>query len=302
MRHTRHWNAIAGILVTTGLVSLASPADAFTINQNDQFDQLLAVLLGDTTGLDNFSGTVSGNPIAFGLFTDDPFGLSSGVVLSTGNVEEIPGFNTQDNFFGDGADLSTPDTVTQNEDGSPFDVATLEINFEAADTVESLFFEYVFGSEEFLEFAGSEFNDFFSLELNGSNLALLTDSEGENNIVEINNLAQSPTGPFSDDYIDNPAGSTVPTKLDGYTRPLTFEGQVVPGTNTLRIQIADVSDDILDSAVFIKAGTLSTGNPDGGDNPGDDPDVVGIPEPSMLVGLLLLGGVSLGARRRVQSP
>ncbi|MEO1300590.1 MAG: choice-of-anchor L domain-containing protein [Cyanobacteria bacterium J06636_16] len=211
MRFTTQVALTAGLAVGASLNVITRPAVAFTITQNNDFDSFLSVLLGDTTGLSGFTGTVDGSPEAFGTFADDPFGLGSGVVLSTGNVADLPGENTGDLFTD--SDLTT-------DLPSPVDEAILEINFEADETVDQLFFQYVFGSEEFLEFGGSIFNDFFTLELNGTNLALLNDTVGDDNFVRVNNLVQSPTGPRSTDYIDNPSGPGTLTKLDGYTRPL----------------------------------------------------------------------------------
>lgn len=252
--------AISAVLLTTAGLSLVSlPAKAFSITPNNNFNQLFNLLLGNTTGLTNFTGSLSGASEAFGVFSGDPFGLGSGVVLSTGRVVDIPGQNTGSQ--NGNVDLSTNFDPVVFEPNRLFDVATLEIRFDASATVETLFFQYAFGSEEFPEWAGSEFNDFFTLELNGTNLALLNQSVGSDRVVRVNNLASSPTGPFSPDYVNNPAGSATLTKLDGYTRPLTFAGPVVTGSNLLRIQIADVSDSILDSAVFVKGGTLGTVDP-----------------------------------------
>ncbi|MEL6385139.1 MAG: choice-of-anchor L domain-containing protein, partial [Cyanobacteria bacterium J06626_18] len=223
-------------------------------------------------------------------FGDSPFGLDSGVVLSTGIAAEIPGPNTVD-VGSSNADLSTAFGPTIGAPGALLDSAKFEVSFDADETVDQLLFQYVFGSEEFLDFAGSNFNDFFTLELNGVNLALLNDSVGSDNLVNVNNLVGSPAGPFSTDYIDNPAGPDTLTKLDGYTQVLTFAGDVNTGSNTLAIQIADVSDGIVDSAVFIKGESLRT----------VPVAPQAVPEPSAIASLMLLGVLSLGASAKGRS-
>lgn len=284
MRFTPHVASATLMATVISLSAVAMPAKAFTVTQNNDFDDLLALLLGDTTGLDNITGTVSGNPAAFGTFENDPFDLGSGVVLSTGIAEEIPGQNTVIN-------LSTSFDGVLRVDGSPFDIATLEISFDADETVEQLFFQYVFGSEEFLEYVGNIYNDFFTLELNGVNMALLNNSLGEDDLVSINNLVldldedpESSEYFFSSDYVNNPAGSDTVTKLDGYTEVLNFAGDLVTGNNTLKIQIADVSDTIVDSAVFLKAESIGT------------VDTEKVPEPAIVSTLLFLGLVGAGAK------
>jgi hypothetical protein len=67
-------------------------------------------------------------------------------------------------------------------------------------------------------------------------------------------------------YRDNTATpNPYPTELDGLTVPLTCMAAVnpAPAINTMKLAIADASDSILDSAVFIEAGSLSTTPPAG---------------------------------------
>jgi hypothetical protein len=323
-------------MATTALLSLwGLPAMAFTITPTSDTDLLRNSLLGDTTGLSNFDLAVYDdlgevNDQAFGLFSDDPFGLGEGIVLSTGKVEDLPGLNTQDGGVdfhgGDLSDLSTDfepqsPSYEQREIGMQGDDMTLELSFDADSTVDKVFFEYVFGSEEFVEFGGTQFNDSFNMWLNGESLALLSDNQP----VTINNLVPDPNDPTSyhTDFIYNPVGSGVNTKLDGYTKNLTFEGQLIKNsTNTIRINVADWGDGILDAAVFIKGKSLGTKPPqlnpqpnddppdespfpsddpvtDPGTDPGnlfppDDPEPQSVPEPSGLLGLL--GVATLGVR------
>lgn len=145
--------------------------------------------------------------------------------------------------------------------GATNDSIKIEIEFDADNTAEFLYFEYVFGSEEFVEFAGSQFNDSFSLRLNGFNFARL--SNGDN--VSINNLTFGPYGAYHPDFVRNEASTgslSNQTSLDGYTKPLTFVGLIEPDArNTLVIELKDVRDGLLDSAVFLKGGTLGTVSP-----------------------------------------
>ncbi|USR89848.1 choice-of-anchor L domain-containing protein [Phormidium yuhuli AB48] len=262
-------------------VGLATPAAAFTVSQNNDGKALLEVLLGNSQGLHDFSVNLQGHGDAFGIFNNDPFGLGAGIVLSTGKVEELPGLN--ESVY----DLNTDFHMPGSQPGT-FDLAQLDLHFYADDTVDRLFFDYVFGSEEFLEFAGSPWNDSFELLLNGVNLAQLSDGQE----VNINNLAYSPTGPFHPDYIDNPVGSNTPVRLNGYTRTLTFEGRLQQNAmNTLSIRIQDVADGELDSAVFLKAGTLGTVTP-------ATPPAEQVPEPNVILGLLMLSGMAIAGKRQ----
>lgn len=253
---------------------------AFTIIQNNNFSQLLTNLLGDTTGLSNFSISLVGDGRAFGTFTDDPFGLDSAVAMSTGKVVDLAGVNQSDRFS---PDLSTDFGLP----GSTGDSISMQISFDN-NSADNLYFQYVFGSEEFVEFGGSSFNDSFSLALNGINRAKLSDGK----TVTINNIAVTPLGPFHPDFINNrvgtgPASSVTP--MDGYTKPLLFEAPLLKNRrNTLVINVRDVNDGIYDSAVFIKGGTFGTVRPpDIGEGGGER-----VPEPSSVLGLLAFGAFS----------
>jgi len=273
--------------LTTALSLLAAPAMAFSVGATNNTETLKNNLLGaNTAGLSNFSVSITGNPVAFGTFTNDPFGLTSGVVLSTGKVTDIPGQNRKDNFTIKDSDLSTDFGAK----GAQGDVTQLNLSFFANSTVQKLFFQYVFASEEFPEFGGSKYNDDFELLLNGTNLAKLSDGK----TVTINNLVPDPNNRSTDhpDYIDNPSFTGIAAnivKLDGFTKVLGFEGLLKQNqTNVLSIRIKDVGDGKLDSAVFIKGGSVETVQAEP------------VPEP-MSVGGLMAGGAMLAAGRKLRN-
>ncbi|WP_254564823.1 choice-of-anchor L domain-containing protein [Oscillatoria sp. HE19RPO] len=284
---------IAAALTSAAAITFFSPsAKAFTITSTNNTQTLLDALLGQTYGLSNFSMMIEGESKAMGLFENDPFGLGSGIVLSTGQVSEIPGLNTVDREL---ITSNTSNTELLGDLSTYFfhkdtpDLVSLKISFDADQTASKLFFQYVFGSEEFVEYGGSGFNDSFELLLNGTNLAKLSDGKK----VTINNLVPKPEGPFHPDYINNPAGSDTLTKLDGFTQTLTFEGLLLQNArNTLTINIKDVGDGQLDSAVFLKGRSLGTALP---------PDSEKVPEPGLAIASLVMGGLILRKGRKSSS-
>jgi Calx-beta domain/Domain of unknown function (DUF4114) len=225
----------------------------FQIASNLTDAAILNKLLGVTTGLSNINLTVTGNREAFGTFDNAPFDIGAGVVLSSGKVTDLVGVNS-------GSNVSTNFGLTDPAGG--FDPITLKIDFNTDSTASQVFFQYVFGSEEFTDFSGSSFNDLFTLSLNGVNLAKLSNGK----TTSINNLtpSQNPTT-WSSDYINNPSGTgplSSQVILDGYTKTLTFSGNLIPNArNTLEIKIKDIGDGILDSAVFVKGGSLGVIDP-----------------------------------------
>jgi hypothetical protein len=278
--------ALTATFTAAAFSLLTAPAMAFVVGATNNTETLKNQLLGNqTAGLSNFSVSVTGNQAAFGTFGKDPFGLQSGVVLSTGRVANIPGRNIKDNLMINGSDLNT-DFGPQGEAG---DLTQLDLSFFADSTAEKLFFEYVFGSEEFPEFGGSQFNDSFELLLNGQNLAKLSDGKS----VTINNLVPNADNRSTDhpDYINNPAVTGLAAsiiQLDGFTKVLGFEGLLKQNqTNILSIRIKDVGDGNLDSAVFIKGGSVRA------------VPVEQVPEPITMAGLIA-GGAMLAAGKKLR--
>lgn len=252
--------ATAASLIAIGVGSV--PAMALSITPTSNANDLLNTLLGDTAGLSNFAVTTTGTDTTngFGTFSNDTvFGLGSGIVLSSGDASGVDGPNNQ----------------TGNTTGSG-SRSQLNITFDADDTVSNLFFEYVFGSEEFYEFAGTSFNDLFELQLNGVNLALLPNG----NPVTINNLATT-SGPIDPAVLTTNPGDE--TQLDAFTTKLIFEGVLNKNaSNTLSLFVTDVGDTALDSAVLIKGGSVTTKD---------------IPTPAPLLGLIGLGAAAIRKRR-----
>jgi len=292
-------------------------AYAFSITPTTSPPDLVNNFFGDTSGLSNFDMELDGDASSFGTFQDDPFLLELGVVLSTGRVEDIIGVNEIDG--GIRPDSELPADLSTDLGLLGEDITSLVFEFDVDESKDTLYFQYVFGSEEFIEYGGSAFNDSFDLLLNGVNLATLTDGRP----ASINQLFYDPdlstdsdTDPHHPDFRYNSVDEGLVrdlTKLDGYTRPLLFSGSLLQNSrNRLEITVQDVGDGFFDSAVFLKAGTFGTVEPpsivgDGLDGTlGDDSSVQNpgyqdaeeIPEPATILATGLVASGLAWARRR----
>lgn len=189
------------------------------------------------------------------------FPINSGVVMSSGNVTNIPGnaIDFMSDVIGNGGDVDL-DII---EPAGISDACVIEFDFvPSGDTIS---FQYMFASEEYPEFVNSGFNDAFGFFISGPgfagpyslgsvNIALLPDGVTPVTIDNVNDLTNSQF------YTDNSAdifGTT--TVFDGYTVVLTASASVQCGqTYHIKLALGDAGDESYDSAVFLAADSFSS--------------------------------------------
>ena len=192
-------------------------------------------------------------------------GISSGIVLSSGGVQNVAGPNTVEDItssLGLSGDADLAGLIGVGT-GTLHDATILEFDF--VPTFPTIAFRYVFGSEEYPEYANTQYNDVFGFFVNGhaaaNNCALIP---GTTTPVSINNVnGGNPIGTnphFAQYYRDN-TGNAYNTELDGITTVFSAQASVTPGVvNHIKIAIADTADDLYDSAVFIQQSSFVSGN------------------------------------------
>lgn len=258
------------ILAAACLAATAVQAGPTVVQSTDA--NALASLIGGS-GITISNATLTGDAQA-GTFTGgaSTVGFDSGIVLTTGFVSCADSGNTQGGCTGSGT--------------------TSQLSFDFVSQTDSVFFQYVFGSEEYNFYVNTQFNDTFKLLLNNVNIALIP---GTGDAVSVNNVNCGKNSAFyrnnnsetSSVSCANQPSLNLDIEYDGLTVVLTATGTVTAGTtNNFKFLIQDFGDSILDSGVYVKAGSFCSENC-GGD----------VPEPGSLalVGGALLG---LGAVRR----
>jgi RHS repeat-associated protein len=216
-------------------------------------------LIGNGVQISNLSYT--GHERGVGIFRNGlaaGLDFETGIILATGDITNAIGPNTLDiadqktsTAFGTPGDSSlsallagTGSTVHTNT----HDAAVLEFDLVTTNTL--VVFDFIFGSEEYPEFAFDKFNDIFAIFINGTNAATINGSSNRVSINSINHVHNSGL------YIANSDGTNYPgIEFDGFTTRLVAMASVVPlATNRVKLAIADVYDQIYDSALFIRAG------------------------------------------------
>lgn len=203
-----------------------------------------------------------GEADALGIFTDSSryTGLKSGVVISTGRVELLQGNNSRPNA---GANFGRHFFFDQNlvSKSSMCDGAVLELDFVPVH--DSIAFRFVFGSEEYPEFVGKEFNDMFAFYLSPKkgrhvkpkNIGTLPD--GTPVMINTVNPKRNSEWYIANDQYDSPLYDKL--EYDGITRPIVAATRVVPfQAYHLKIIIADLEDCEYDSGILLEAGSFSS--------------------------------------------
>jgi len=211
-------------------------------------------------------------------------GVSSGLVLSTGLVDSIVGPNNAPGFT---SMAILPPTKEQQWDirngdkdlsrlakGRTTDVAIVEFDFVPIKNV--LEFNYVFASEEYIEYVGSTFNDVFGFFLSGEtmkrkvNLATIPYA---NTAVSVNTINHKSNTIYfrkneqkvsivkktitKKEKLEEMKDLRSQLQFDGLTTVLTVRYDVIPYKKYhIKIAIGDVGDAAYDSGVFIEANSF----------------------------------------------
>ena len=232
--------------------------------------EMIADLFADSNFVTFSNAKLTGNPICAGLFSGGNSAVPSdfpdtGVVISTGHPASLHLQSTdrESNMNGAAGDADLDAIVA----GDTTDACVLEFDFECTQDPCAIEFQYVFGSEEYNEFAESPFNDVFAWFLNGQNIALIP---GSNEEVSINTVNENQNSNLFRN--NDPSDTNVPypnMEADGFTTTLKAAGNAVQGTNTMKLVIADRSDQMFDSWALFKTGSFVYVPPMGGG--GGDP-------------------------------
>lgn len=270
----------SGILLSLFLCFSIASHGQLVVDTTLTPEQLVSqVLIG--SGVTSSNVTFQGNVVQRGDFFDGEttnLGLEDGVILTSGNIFDIPdecGGNVSSSQNGN---LSDPDLNVLCGNNTR-DCSILEFDFiPQSDT---LTFRYVFGSEEYNEYVCSGFNDVFGFFISGpgingpytnnaENIAIVPGSAPPLPVAinSINNgtvgSAGSPANCVSLEYsylfVDNceAGGANTTIEYDGFTVVLTAEVVLQACQQYhIKLAVADAGDQAYDSGVFLEANSFS---------------------------------------------
>lgn len=254
-----------------------------TTSVQDPVSLVQNVLLGDP-GITVSNITYQGSAGALGSFNaaGTNLGIQSGIVMTTGTITgNQNGPIGPNNSASSGVDNGTSgyQLLSNIVGNQTFNASVLAFDFQTCS--DSIEFRYVFGSEEYPEYVGSQFNDVFGFFISGPGFS------GQQNIARlpngsvvainsVNNGNSAPaqgvpvTGPSNPQYyVPNGNGSQAPynqsniyIQYDGFTKVLTAKAKIqCNATYRLTLAIADVGDAVWDSGIFLEAQSFKSNDP-----------------------------------------
>ena len=239
-------------------------------------------------GVDATDGTFTSAGVFHGGLSS--IGMESGIILATGKATVASGPNTSNASSGDASTLGDADLDNEFFPLEPparktKDSTSLQFSVTAAFSGLA-YFNFVFASEEYNELVGTSsqadalavFVRDVTLGTPARNVALIPGTTNRVSRATVNGgnpLGAGATNPLLYNNNDLREGGAYLRELgyDGFTDVFTAQFNVVAGqVYEIKFAIGDAGDRLVDSAVFIEAGTLGAANP--------------APAPLSLVGVL----------------
>lgn len=186
----------------------------------------------------------------------------SGVILSSGNPEDFNGQDSDSTTTDWQLDIGDQDLESAIPGADVLDPCYIQFEFRCPPSSDiftpEVNFDYVFGSEEYVEYVFSQYNDAFGFFLNGENIAIVPGTTTPVSINNVNAVVNSEY--YVDNVLSGRGNRTSPYPLieaDGFTVKMTAIAEPEPEWNLIKMVTGDVSDGILDSWVMLEAGTFS---------------------------------------------
>lgn len=264
------------------IIAASLPFPAFSqliTGGNNPNDFISSALSSANVSISNVNYTGYNGAICYFSANVQNMPFNSGLLMTTGltNIAKGPN-NASNSYFDNGAAGYVP--LSSMTGGTTYNAAV--ISFDVIPHGDTLRIKYIFASEEYPEYVGSQFCDAFAIYISGpgisgiQNIARLAHNGTTITVNNINNGNPGGTGsgigstPASNPsyFVENGNGNQAPynsgntyLQYDGLTVPLTAKSAVVANqTYHIVIALADGGDAIFDSGAFIEEGGITAGS------------------------------------------
>ena len=241
-------------------------ANELTYNINASAIQMANAIFGEGVSVvgasftgDNRASAIysNGDSISPGATPSD-----TGVILSTGDARSFTNSAGNAPWWQGGGPLQSNQSsnTSLNNSGvnnnsqfnsaagtNTYDASWLDVDFIPENDYMTM--QFVFSSDEFPEYANSQYQDFVGVWVNGVQVDMAVGAANPGNLVG---------GINQNLYVDN-TGSQYNTEMDGFTVTMTLTFPVTAGeVNSIRIGIADVGDSTYDSNLLIAGDSVQS--------------------------------------------
>lgn len=245
-----------------------------TVNESQTPAQLASLITGTGVAISNVAVTctTTNNGRGYGSYnaTSSNLNITEGLLLTTGRANNAIGPNNSGDagsWSGNNANATLPSSATktllENYSGKTV-YEFCKFEFDIVPQGDSIIFDYVFASEEYNEWVGSNYNDMFGFFISGPGITGDANAGGRRNLAKIPNTntpvsintvnnGTNNSGPCTNcSYFQNNSSGTS-VQYDGFTRNLKAKSAVQPcSTYHLELIVADCGDRQYDSGVFIE--------------------------------------------------
>lgn len=241
------------LLVACAILLTSLVHAQLTVNSQSDLHALAQSITGPGVVIANPQITCHNQGYGEFHYTGSLLGVDQGVILTSGRITDAIGPNNVENTTFQQGTNGDPilNTVTGR---STKDACKFE--FDIIPAGDSLSFDFVFASEEYNEWVGSQYNDVFGFFISGPGITGDAGIGNDHNIALIPSTSQAVTinnvnnGSHSNYYHDNAGGQDI--QYDGFTVGLKARSAVQPCTTYhLKLIVADATDRKFDSGVFI---------------------------------------------------
>ncbi|WP_179352649.1 T9SS type B sorting domain-containing protein [Winogradskyella vidalii] len=261
------------------IVLAALMAALFTNAQNITVDsqsytpqQLVEDILIDSDCISNINvtnvvgGDFNGTDQSYGFFdaSGTTFPFQSGIVLSTGRLNNVPGPNN--NLSDDNANNWTGDADLENALNETGTINATILEFEFTAVAPQVSFRYLFASEEYQENDSNtcQYSDLFGFLIRPDddqtpyeNIAIVPNTNTPVKVTTVTPGIPGSCPPENESYFGSFNGSNAPINFNGQTAILTATANVIPNeTYHVKLVIADEHNYRYDSAVFLEASSF----------------------------------------------
>ncbi|MBZ9652136.1 T9SS type B sorting domain-containing protein [Psychroflexus montanilacus] len=218
--------------------------------------------------LESISGNFNDGMLSFGFFEsiDSNFPFESGLVLSTGRLDNVDGPN--DTLSDDDAPGWTGDADLENSLGISGTINATVMRFTFTPNAQNISFRYIFASEEYQENNSNTciYSDAFAFLIrpvgsqNYENIAVIPGTQTPVLVTTVRPEIPGACEALNEEFFGQFNGTDAPINFNGQTAILTAEAEVIPNQDyEIKLVIADEQNYRYDSAVFLEANSFNVG-------------------------------------------